>query len=368
MKIICNQKLLANKIGIAQKAINGKATLELLKGLLLTAKHDQLKITGYDLEIGIETYAQSEVIEEGEIVVNARLFGDIIRKLPDSFVEIETDSENNVYINCVNSRFKIKGESAKEFPKLPEVKEEDLYNIPQDLLKNMIKQTVFATSQDQTKPILMGELLEIVDGDISLVAIDGYRLAVRSCSINNSMNNAKVIIPGKTLTDVNSLLSSEEDVKLGFDDKNAIFIIGDTKIITRLLEGEFIDYKKLLPREYNSKIKLKTRDLLNSIERASLLSQSEKNNLIKLTIRDNSMAITSNTDKGNVYEEVSLDLEGEYLDIAFNSRYFLEGLKNIDSEEIFIEFTTNVNPCIIKPADEVKYTYLLLPVRISSNI
>lgn len=368
MKIICNQKLLAHKIGIAQKAINGKTTLELLKGILISAKDDQLKLTGYDLEIGIETYAQAEVIQEGEIVVNARLFGDIIRKLPDSFVEIETDSDNNVYINCVNSKFKIKGDSAKEYPRLPEVKEEDLYSIPQDLLKNMIKQTVFATSQDQTKPVLMGELLEIVNGNISLVAIDGYRLAVRSCSVDNIINDAKVIIPGKALIDVNSLLSSEEDVKLGFDEKNAIFMINDTKIITRLLEGEFIDYKKLLPREHNSKVKLNTKGLLNSIERASLLSQSEKNNLIKLSIRDNTMAITSNTDKGNVYEEVSLELEGDYLDIAFNSRYFLEGLKNIDSEEIFIEFTTNVNPCIIRPADGVKYTYLLLPVRISSNI
>ena len=169
MKIICNQKLLAHKIGISQKAINGKTTLELLKGILISAKDNQLKLTGYDLEIGIETYAQAEIIEEGEIVVNARLFGDIIRKLPDSFVEIETDNENNVYINCVNSRFKIKGDSAKEYPRLPEVKEEDLYNIPQDLLKNMIKQTVFAISQDQTKPILMGVLLEIVVGNISLL-------------------------------------------------------------------------------------------------------------------------------------------------------------------------------------------------------
>ncbi|RDY23425.1 DNA polymerase III subunit beta [Romboutsia maritimum] len=368
MKIICNQKLLAHKIGIAQKAINGKTTLELLKGILLSAKGDQLTLTGYDLEIGIETHVQAEVVEEGEIVVNARLFGDIIRKLPDSFVEIEVDSENNIYINCVNSRFKIKGESAKEYPRLPEVNENDLYSIPQDLLKNMIKQTVFAISQDQTKPILMGELLEIVEGNISLVAIDGYRLAVRTCFVDNIDNNAKVIIPGKTLTDVNSLLSSEEDVKLGFDDKNAIFIINETKIITRLLEGEFIDYKKLLPREHNSRIKLNTKDLLNSIERASLLSQSEKNNLIKLSIRDNVMAITSNTDKGNVYEEVSLELDGDYLDIAFNSRYLLEGLKNIDSEEIFIEFTTNVNPCIIKPVDGINYTYLLLPVRISSNL
>lgn len=368
MKIICNQKLLAHKIGIAQKAINSKTTLDLLKGILLSAKDNQLTLTGYDLEIGIETHTQAEVIKNGEIVINARLFGDIIRKLPDSFVEIETDLDNNVYINCVNSRFKIKGDSAKEFPRLPEVNKNDLYSIPQDLLKNMIKQTVFAISQDQTKPVLMGELLEIVDGNISLVAIDGYRLAVKSCTVNNIVKNTKVIIPGKTLNDVNSLLSSEEEVKVGFDEKNAIFIIQDTKIITRLLEGDFIDYKKLLPREHNSKVKLNTKDLLNSIERASLLSQSEKNNLIKLSIRDNVMAITSNTDKGNVYEEVSLELEGDYLDIAFNSRYFLEGLKNIDSEEIFIEFTTNINPCIIKPADGIKYTYLLLPVRISSNI
>ena len=216
----------------------------------------------------------------------------------------------------------------------------------------------------------MGELLEIENGNINLVAIDGYRFAVRSCQVDNLIHEdlkAKIIIPGKTLIDVNSLLSSEEDVKVGFNEKNAIFIINDTKIVTRLLEGEFIDYKKLCPREYNSKIKLKTKDLLNSIERASLLSQSEQNNLIKLSIRDSMMAITSNNEKGNVYEEVSLSLEGDYLDIAFNSRYLLEGLKNIDCEEIYIEFTTNVNPCIIKPADGTKYTYLLLPVRISSN-
>nr|SUY83545.1 DNA polymerase III subunit beta [Clostridioides difficile] len=135
-----------------------------------------------------------------------------------------------------------------------------------------------------------------------------------------------------------------------------------------MLEGDFIDYKKLLPREHNSRVKLNTKELLNSIERASLLSQSEKNNLIKLSIRDKVMAITSNTEKGNVYEEVEIDLDGDYLDIAFNSRYFIEGLKNIDNEEIFIEFTTNVNPCIIKPTDDVNYIYLLLPVRISSNI
>lgn len=369
MKIICNQKLLANKIGIVQKAINSKTTLDLLKGVLIVTKQDEIVLKGYDLEIGIETRVSAEVMEQGSIVINSKLFGDIIRKLPDSFVEIETDEDNNVYINCLNSKFKIKGDSAKEYPQIPDVNEDNLYSIPQDVLKSMIKQTVFATSQDQTKPILMGELLEIDNEDINLVAIDGYRLAVRTCKVDNLNQDikAKVIIPGKTLTDVNSLLSSEEDVKVGFNEKNAIFIIDETKIVTRLLDGEFIDYKKLCPREYNSKIKLKTKDLLNSIERASLLSQSELNNLIKLSIRDSMMAITSNNEKGNVYEEVALSLEGDYLDIAFNSRYLLEGLKNIDCEEIYMEFTTNVNPCIMKPADGTRYIYLLLPVRISSN-
>ena len=357
MKIICNQKLLANKIGIVQKAINSKTTLDLLKGVLIVTKQDEIILKGYDLEIGIESHVPAEVIQEGSIVINSKLFGDIIRKLPDSFVEIETDEDNNVYINCLNSKFKIN--------------EDKLYSIPQDVLKSMIKQTVFATSQDQTKPILMGELLEIENGNINLVAIDGYRFAVRSCQVDNLIHEdlkAKIIIPGKTLIDVNSLLSSEEEVKVGFNEKNAIFIINETKIITRLLDGEFIEYKKLLPREHNTRIKLNTRSLLDSIERASLLSQSERNNLIKLSIRDNTMAITSNTEKANVYEEVDLELEGEYLDIAFNSRYLLEGLKNIESEEIFIEFTTNVNPCIIKPVDGIKYIYLLLPVRIASNI
>lgn len=369
MKLICNQKLLSNKISTVQKAISNKTTLEILKGILLKAEDTNLKLTGYDLELGIETYVQSEIIESGSIIVNSKLFGDIIRKLPDSFIEIETDEDNNVYINCENSRFKIKGDKASDYPQLPEVDNYRLYDIPQDLLKNMIRQTVFAISQDQTKPILMGELLEIDNNNINLIAIDGYRLAVRGGQVENNLDNNKVIIPGKTLNDINGLLSNDEDtIKIGMDEKNAVFIVNETRIITRLLEGEFIDYKKLLPREYNLRVKVKTKNLLNSIERASLLAQSEKNNLIKLSIRDESMAITSNSERGNVYEEVKIDLEGEYLDIAFNSRYLIEALKIIDSDEIYLEFTTNVNPCIIKPVDEVKYTYLLLPVRISSNI
>lgn len=368
MKLICNQKVLANKIGIVQKAINSKTTIDLLKGILLSTENRQLRLTGSDSEIKIETTLQAEIEEHGSIVVDSRLFGDIIRKLPDSFVQIETDSNSNIYISCESSRFTIKGLSADEYPKHQDVHVENMSTIPQAILKEMIKQTSFATSQDQTKPVLMGEMFEVSSGNAGMVAIDGYRLAVRSSFIDGLNDDIKVIIPGKTLVDVNSLMSGEGDIKVGFTDKNAIFIMDDTVIVTRLLEGDFIDYKRLLPKECNSRVRLKTKSLLNSIERAALLSQSEKNNLIKLSIKNDVMVITSNTDRGNVYEEVSIELEGSYLDIAFNSRYIMEGLKNIDSEEIYMEFTTNVNPCIMKPVDDIEYIYLLLPVRISSNI
>lgn len=369
MKIICSQKLLSNKVTTVQKGVSSKTTIPLLKGILIETLDDKIKLVGNDLELGIETYINGEIIKEGSIVIDSRLFGDIIRKLPDSFVEIETDLENNIYIKCETSEFKIKGHSSDEYPKLPDLDESRCYELPEDLFKNMVKQTVFAISQDETKPILMGELLEIENDDISLVAIDGYRLAIRSGEIENFIGNNKVIIPGKTLNEINRILSSEEEgnLKIAFTDKHGLFIIKDTKIITRLLEGEFINYKQLMPREYNLRVKVKTKKLLNSIERASLLAKEGKNNLVRFSIRDDNMIITSNSDIGNVHEEIPITLEGEDLDIAFNSRYFIEALKIIDSEEIYLEFTTNVSPCILKPVDGVKYIYLLLPVRVSSS-
>ncbi len=369
LKIICSQKLLANAVATVQKGVSSKTAMPILKGILVETTEDKIKLVGNDLELGIETYINGEIITEGSIVIDSKLFGDIIRKLPDSFVQIESDVDNNIYIKCEHSDFKIKGYSAEEYPKLPEVDENRFYELPTDLFKSMIKQTVFAISQDETKPILMGELLEIENNHMSLVAIDGYRLAIRSGEIENFIGNNKVIIPGKALNEINRILSSEEDnnFKIAFTDKHGLFLIKNTKIITRLLEGEFINYKQIIPREYNLSVKVDTKKLLNSIERASLLAKEGKNNLVKLSIRDDNMIITSNSEIGNVHEEIPIVLEGEDLDIAFNSRYFIEALKIIDSEEIYLEFTTNVSPCIVKPGDGSSYIYLLLPVRISAN-
>ncbi|WP_432662103.1 DNA polymerase III subunit beta [Wukongibacter baidiensis] len=366
MKIICSQKQLSSAVNIVQKAVSTKTTLPILKGILLEAKDDQLKLVGNDLDIGIENYIETKIIREGSIVISSRLFGDIIRKLPNSDIELEVDSQNNVFIRCENSDFKLVGQPAMEFPELPFVEEENTYVIGQDLFKNMIRQTIFATSQDETRPILTGSLIEIGNRNISMVAIDGYRLALRKAYLNSDIEN-KAVIPSKTLNEINRILGneSEGEIHISFTDKHILFTIDEIRIISRLLEGEFINYDQIIPKEFKSKAKVSTKNLLDSIERASLLAKEGKNNLIKFSIKDEIMNVSSNVEIGSVNEEVSIELEGEDIDIGFNSKYLLEALKVIDSEEIYLEFTTGVSPCIMKPTDNDNYIYLLLPVRLS---
>ncbi|MDK2919579.1 MAG: polymerase subunit beta [Candidatus Petromonas sp.] len=366
MKIICSQKKLSNAVNIVQKAVSTKTTLPILKGILLEANENKLKLVGNDLDIGIESHIEANIINEGAIVVSSRIFGDIIRKLPDSDVEIEVDSQNNISIKCENSDFKLVGQTSIEFPELPHVQQEDTYVIGQDLFRNMIRQTAFATSQDETRPVLTGALIEIEDNNISMVAIDGYRLALRQAYLNSTTSN-KAVVPGKTLNEISRILSNESDgnIYISFTDKHILFTIDEVRIISRLLEGEFINYEQIIPREYKSKVRVNTKELLNSIERASLLAKEGKNNLIKFSIKDELMYISSNVEIGSVKEEVNIDLEGDDLEIGFNSKYLLDALKVVDSEEINLEFTTSVSPCVMKPADNENYTYLVLPVRLS---
>ena len=368
IKFACKKDEICAAIGNVSKAVSPKSTITALEGIRLLLNGTSLELTGYDLEIGITTVIEVDSEDRGEIVLNSRLFSEITRRMPSDTVYFEVDENLNMKISGGNAQYQISAISAEEYPALPDISRENGIFLNQEILKSMINQTNYAVSLLDTKPILTGELFDIENGGFNMVAIDGFRLAIRHEKINAS-EKYYFVVPSKALMEASRLLKddAENDCEIYVDSKYVVIEVNGYRIFTRLLEGEFIDYKKLCPREYNSKIKLKTKDLLNSIERASLLSQSEQNNLIKLSIRDSMMAITSNNEKGNVYEEVSLSLEGDYLDIAFNSRYLLEGLKNIDCEEIYIEFTTNVNPCIIKPADGTKYTYLLLPVRISSN-
>lgn len=372
MKILCNRKELANVMTVVQKAISNKTTLEILKCVKMEVSNNTLTLTGYDLELAIQDSINvDEVTREGEVAVNAKMFGDIIRKLPNDTVELEyLGEEGKLLIHSGSSRFYVPAFSTSEYPSLPKVSDESMHSLPQELLKRMVKETVFAVSQDQTKPILMGVLVEINEEDISLVALDGYRLSVSKSPYSNTLGKSSVIIPGKSLSDVSGLLTNSNDdvVQMKFDESNALFSVNGTTIITRVLQGQFIDYKKLFPREYNTKIEVNTKEFLNSIERASIVSQAEKNNLLKFNIRENLMSLNSNSSMGQADESVEIQLEGEFLDIAFNSRYLIDALKVINSEKIKIEFTTNVNPGVITPISEdaEEYSYLLLPVRVSN--
>lgn len=369
MKFTCNQRILSQGISSVQKAISSRSPLPILKGIYIEIDEDELRLVGNDLELGIEANIKDvEIKKEGSCVVDARLFGEIIRKLPDSPVEIDVDDQFNIHIKCENSKFNLRGYSPDEYPKLPSVEEDYFYDLPEDLLKNMIKQTVFSISQDENRTILTGELMEIEDGKISLVALDGYRLAIRSGYVNTDLGNRKVVIPGKALVEISRLIEEEEEnIKISFTDKHALFVFKELKVITRLLEGEFMNYKQIIPKEENLRIQLNTKEFLKSIERASLMAREGKNNLVKFQIEKDSLHISSNSEMGEVDEVIKIDAEGESIEIAFNSRYLIDALKVIDSEEIYMHFISPVSPCLIIPCDGTMYTYLLLPVRISAS-
>lgn len=364
MKIKITQPSLTKAIQIVQKGISSKTTLPILTGILLEAKGDMLKLTGTDLEIGIETFVPCEIEEEGSIVITANIFSDIIRKLPNTVLDIEVYSNHNVLIQCEYSEFNIMGQSPVEYPKLPYVDKDRTIKIQKDLFKTMIRQTVFAAAQDETRPILTGELLEIENNNVNLVALDGYRLALKQIEVD-SPQDIKVVIPSKTLSEISKIIDDEDDtISIYFTTSHILFDLGNTLISSRLLDGQFLNYKDIIRNEYKTRVKVMTKKLQASIERASLLAKEGKTNLIKLEINNDKVLIRSHSDIGNVQEEVPVELEGGDITIAFNARYMIDGLKAVNSEEIYMTFVSNVNPCIIHPVNDDKYTYLILPVRI----
>ncbi|MDR7871412.1 MAG: DNA polymerase III subunit beta [Tissierellaceae bacterium] len=366
MKFKVDQKSLSKHISIAQRGISSRTTLQILDGILINASGHQLKLTGTDLEISIETFLDCEVIEEGSIVVNSRIFGDIIKKLPDSPIYVEVNN-NNINIKCDNSEFNIAANPGEDYPELPLIVENESFSLPTDIFKSVIKQTVFATSQDENRPSLTGVLVELKDDTISFVALDGYRLALRKLPLNSNLDT-KVIILGRSLNELNRILEdTEDDLKISIAPGHVIFNIGDTIVYSRLLEGQFFNYKDIIRHEHKTSVIVNKRNFQNSLERASLLAKEEKANLVKLNLDDNKVVIRSNSEIGNVHEEIESVQNGENLNIAFNSRYLLEGIRVIEAENIELNFMGSLNPCIINGVQDENYIYLVLPVRLAQD-
>lgn len=364
MKIICNQQKIDEAINISKRAISRKTTLPILSGILLEAQNNQLKIIGNDLNMGIETTIAVDVVEPGSIVLDANLFSEIIRKLPAADITIELIDENNVLIACENSKFELVGKSAEEYPELPDVKKENTYELNSNLMKNMIKQTSFAISTDESRPILTGVLFQVDNNNLTLVALDGYRLAYREAKINNANEN-KAVIPGSTLNEVSKILEGNNNFTIAFTDKHVLFTIDNVKIISRLLEGEFINYNQIIPDNFKSEMVIDTNKFKNAIERALLLAQQSKDSSIKFEIMNKKLVITSNAEKGSMNENIDIKYSGNDLKIGFNPRYILDVLRVVDSEKVKMKFLNNLSPSIMKPMDHDNYKYLILPVRIS---
>lgn len=364
MIFICEKQKLQEGISIANKAITGKTTMPILEGIYINAKKEGLTLIGSDMDVSIETKVDADILEEGMIVIDAKIFGEIIRKLPNSDIKIETLENDIIQITCEKSVFNLVYMNGEDYPAIPSINENLSVEFPQNILKNMIKGTSFAIAQDETRPILQGILFEVKNKNLNLVALDGYRLAVRSEFLDNE-NDIEVVIPGKTLNEVSKILEDVSDiVKITFTNNHILFNLNNTKVISRLLDGKFVNYSSLLPQEHKILVDVNKQQLQNCIERASLMAKDSNSNLIKLDVQEENMIITSNSQLGKVREELSINLQGEAIQIAFNSRYLLDVLKNIDDDEVKMEMTSSVSPCVIKCKNTDNSKYLVLPVRL----
>lgn len=369
MKFTCEQVILTKALNTVSKAVSSRTTIPTLKGILLEVKENNLILTASDMDLTIETSIPVENTENGSIVVPAKLFNEVIRKMPHDYINITTDGLN-ININCLTSNSSIIGSDADEFPviKTPEDDKEEII-LNRNIFSNMIKKTSFAASIDQTKGAITGVLIELIKEELKMVAIDGFRMAVATENINNSKEES-IIISARIMDEINKIITendrnNESEIKILLDKKNANIYLDNTKISTRLIAGDFVKYREIIPKEFKTEINVNKKYLTEAIERVSILSEG-KNNLIKMSIKDNVLTITSRSEEGGAMEDVLIHKDGDDIDIGFNSRFLLNIMRVIEDEEIKMQFNTSLSPCMIKPLDGNTYEYLILPVRISN--
>ena len=365
MHLICSKTRLTDAISMVQKAISTRSTLPILEGILIDAE-DELTLTGYDMETGIECKIDTDIREKGSIVVNAKIFGDIIRKLPEELVIIKSSEDLSISILCGKSSFKIRGLEALDYPKIPLVEEAQKVAVPQKTLVSMINQSIFATSTDEARPVLNGLKVSTENDNLEVVAIDGFRLAVRQEEWDGKNAALSFIVPSKAMAEVSRILGDTEDPVAIYPSHNHIlFETKNIKLVSRLIQGEFMDYKKIIPPGCKSKITLQSRDMLDAIERASLVINVEQRRF-PVTFNNpsqNELMISAKTDLGHVEEIIPIQMEGENIDIDFNPKYFLDVMKCLEDQEIVLEFSGPSAPCLVKPAEGEAFLYLILPLR-----
>ena len=363
MKLICNGLDLSDAVLKVVKAVSSKQTNPILEGIKLTASKDTLTLLATDTELSIETSIRADILIEGAIVVPGKYFSDFIKKLDKEHIELSF-LEGQLKIKYEDSDSMIQTMPADDFPVIDRDIDESSFTINQREFRDMVNKTAFSCCQDDSRPILKGCLLEIEDGLITCVALDGFRLAVAKKNIAAMSKNQRIICPQRALLEICRILEKDdEDITVTLK-KNILKVESDNTCVTaRLLEGEFINYKNIIPKDFMTGIVVNTQLFLQSVERASILARQDRYNLIKLDIREKHLSVISNSAIGNVNEIVPINLEGKDLTISLNSRYILEALRTVNEEYIRMNFNSSVSPCIIAPLSGEEFLYLILPVR-----
>ena len=369
MKFSCEKSVLQSAVIIASRAAASKSPIPALEGLLLQAMND-LRVTGYDLKEGIYTNVGADVEEPGAIVVGARLFGEMIRRLPDGIVSVSTDSSNTVNVKCGRSDFRSMGMAAGDYPEMPSVDGVNDITLPQKTLRSMINQTIFAVATSDVRPIYTGALFEIEDKTLTVVSVDGYRLAKRCEEIEEGkMENCSFVVPGSALSDVERICSDEEgEVQISVGSKHISFVVGETTVVTRRLEGEFLNYRKSIPENFRHVVEVERSELMSVIDRVALIVSEKNSSPVRMVFGDGVIDCRCMTPVGKAEDACSCEGSGEDLEIGFNDRYLMDALKAAGTDKLHICLNTAASPSVIEAADGSKaFTYMILPVRLRAG-
>ena len=369
MKFSCEKALLQAAISTTSRAVSPKSSIPALEGILLEAGND-LRLTGYNLETGIRTIVPADIREEGTLVLGARLFGEIVRKLPDDIVTFQSENYM-VNIKCGMSEFNILGTDPEEFPELPTVEYQNSLILPQSKLKAMISQTLFAVSDNESRPIHTGSLFEVDSNGLTIVSVDGYRLALRHEAIDKKegAETFSFVVPGAALSEVEKICSDvDEPASVTQGARHVMFKVGDTMLVSRRLEGEFLAYRQAIPRNNTIHVEGETRALLSSIDRVSLIISDKLKSPLRCVFDSNLLKISTKTAIGDAYDECPLSGDGGGLEIGFNNKYLMDALKAAPADKVRLELTTGVSPCVILPTEgEENFLYMVLPVRLKAG-
>ena len=363
MKITCEKNSLLKGINTVMKAVSSKTTMPILECILIDASADEIKFTANDMELGIETKVEGTILEKGIVALEARIFSEIIRKLPDNIVSISTESNFQTYIKCENTDLTIMGRDGEDFSYLPFIEREEGISISQFTLKDLIRQTIFSIAQNESNKMMTGELFEINNDTLRVVSLDGHRISIRKIELKKAFGEKKIIVPGKTLVEISKILTggTEDMVDIYFTENHILFEFEQTIVVSRLIEGNYFRVDQMLSNDYNTKITINKKKLLDCIDRATLMVKEGDKKPIILNISENQMEVKITSQIGTMNESIDIDLEGSDIKIGFNPKFLIDALRVIDEETVDIYFMNPKAPCFIRDEQE-SYIYLILPV------